>query len=112
MNPSGIVRFTALYIAAVFSILLTGGMLIAHEISEQFRQVLVSLTGHHWITVSILSALIFIALLFTFAFATRSRRIASVLKADRPFLWSVLLVISTALMTGVILTMYILHYNA
>ena len=42
MNPLAIVRFTALYIAAVFSILLTGCILIAHDISAPFRQVLVS----------------------------------------------------------------------
>ena len=64
MNPLAIVRFTALYIAAVFSILLTGCILIAHDISAPFRQVLVSLTGHHWITVSILSVLIYLAFLY------------------------------------------------
>ena len=112
MIPTGIVRFTALFMAAVFSVLLTGSILIAHEISDPLRQVFVSLTGHHWITVSILSGLIFIAFLLFFAYAIRSERIARVMKADRPFMWSVLLVISTLLMTGLVLAVYVLRYNA
>jgi hypothetical protein len=112
MNPPAIVRFTALYIAAVFSILFTGLILIAHDISAPFRQVLVSLTGHHWITVSILSVLVYLVSIVFFAYAVRSERVARLMKADKPFLWSVLLVISIALMTGSILAVYILHYTA
>jgi hypothetical protein len=112
MKPPAIVRFTALYIAAVFSILLTGCILIAHNISAPFRQVLVSLTGHHWITVSILSVLIYLVFLIFFAYAVRSDRVARLMKADKPFLWSVFLVISITLMTGSILVVYLLHYNA
>ena len=112
MNPPGIVRFTALYMAAVFSILVTGCVLIAHEISDKFRQIVASPTGNHWISVSILSGLIFLVFLIFFAYAMRSKRIARAMKAEKPFLWSVLLVISTCLMTGLILMVYVLRYNA
>lgn len=112
MNPPGIVRFTALYMAAVCTVLLTGCILIAHDISEEFRQVLVSLTGHHWTTVSILSALIFITFLLFFSYAVRSERVARVMKAEQSFLWSVILAISTILMTGSVLVIYVLQYNA
>jgi hypothetical protein len=98
--------------AAVFSILLTGCILIAHDISDPFRQVLVGLTGHHWITVSILSALIYLVFLVFFAYVVRSERFARLMKADNPFLWSVLLVSSIVLMTGIILVVYILKYAA
>jgi hypothetical protein len=112
MNTPGIIRLTALYMAAVFSILLTGCILIAHDISDQFRQVLVSLTGHHWITMSILSILIYLVFLIFFAYAVRSERVARLMKADKPFLWSVLLALSIVLMTGSILFVYVLQYTA
>jgi hypothetical protein len=98
--------------AAVFSILVTGCILIAHEISDQFRQIVASPTGNHWISVSILSGLIFLVFLIFFAYATRSERIARPMKAEKPFLWSVILVISTILMAGLILMVYILRYSA
>lgn len=37
-------------IAAVITIFLTGCIIIAHDISKDFRQSLTALTGHHWIT--------------------------------------------------------------
>jgi len=39
-----------------------------------------------------------------------SERIAEWMKAGEPFLWSVLLVIVTFLMTGLNLVVYIVHY--
>ncbi|MDD1714733.1 MAG: hypothetical protein LUQ61_05665 [Methanoregulaceae archaeon] len=110
MRPSGVVRFTSYCIAATVTIFLIGLLTIVHEYSGQFRQILVSLTGHHWTTMSILTGLIFIGLIFIFSVASRSERIAEWMKADKPFLWSVLLVIVTFLMTGLNLVVYILHY--
>ena len=110
MNLSGIVRLTALYLAGVFSVLVIGSVMIAHEISNPFRQILVSLTGHHWVTVSILSIPIFLFLLIFFSFVVRSENAVRTLKADAPVFWAGILVIVTILMIGIDIIVYILHY--
>jgi hypothetical protein len=41
--------------AAAITIFLTGWVIIVHDASPDFKQFLVLLTGHHWISVSLIS---------------------------------------------------------
>jgi hypothetical protein len=46
--------------SAVITIFFTGCIIIAHDVSTNFKQSLASLTGHHWISVSVITIVLFV----------------------------------------------------
>ena len=51
---------SATFIAsATIAIFLTGCIIIAHDLSPDFKQLLVTLTGHHWTSVSLIVIVLF-----------------------------------------------------
>lgn len=87
---------SAIFIAsATITIFLTGCIIIAHDISPDFKQLLASLTGNHWTSVSMIIIVLFA--LFSGLFSS--------LKSMRKFLrvydvrlWSTALLLVTLLM--------------
>lgn len=52
---------SATFIAsATIAVFLTGCIIITHDISPGFKQLLVLLTGHHWTSVSLIIILLFV----------------------------------------------------
>jgi hypothetical protein len=49
----------AFLLSATATILITGSIITAHVLSPEFKQFLINLTGHHWISVSIIAAILF-----------------------------------------------------
>lgn len=45
--------------SATITVFLSGCIIIAHDLSPDFRQFLVGLTGHHWISVSLITIMLF-----------------------------------------------------
>lgn len=45
--------------SATIAVFLTGCIIIAHDLLPGFRQLLVSLTGHHWTSVSVIIIVLF-----------------------------------------------------
>ncbi len=79
-------------LSAAVSILITGSIIAAHEVSKEFKQYLTDLTGHHWISVSIIAIDVF---LLTSTLLLGSGKLSTFLKADNLKMWSRGLVATT-----------------
>jgi len=84
----------AFLLSATATILITGSIITAHVLSPEFKQFLINLTGHHWISVSIIAAILFplISVLIL-----SSENLGALLKADALRIWSKGLVVATIL---------------
>ena len=103
-------RIAAFFLSAIITIALIGSMIIIHEESSEFKDFLVSLTGHHWLTKSVIAAILFPILSFVFYFAFGSERIRERLKTGDVWLWSITTVaVTVVFMLGTFIT-YLLHY--
>ena len=95
--------------SAAITIFLTGSILIAHVLSGDLKGLLVALTGHHWLTVSLLAVILFV--LSTLLLAG-SEGLRKALRAGNITLWSRALVAVTLIMMLGSLAVYIAHYLA
>ena len=87
---------SATFIAsAAITIFLTGCIIIAHDVSNDFRQSLVALTGHHWMSVSVIVMVLF-ALSSGLLLGSKSAR--KILRAYDVGLWSTALIAVTLIM--------------
>jgi len=81
--------------SATIAVFLTGCIIIAHDLSPGFRQMLVTLTGHHWTSVSVIIIVLF-ALFSGFLSSSESARKS--LRVYDVRLWSTALLTMTLLM--------------
>lgn len=81
--------------SAAITIFLTGCIIIAHDISKDFRQSLAALTGHHWITVSVVAIVLFV---FTSGLLMGSKSLRKSLRVYNVRLWSTVLMAVTLIM--------------
>jgi hypothetical protein len=81
--------------SAAITIFLTGSIIIAHDLSKDFRQLLASLTGHHWISVSMITIILFVLCLGLLLGLETARKF---LKVDDARLWSTALIVVTLIM--------------
>ncbi|MCU0637512.1 MAG: hypothetical protein MUE87_02665 [Methanothrix sp.] len=79
-------------LSAAATILLTGGIIAAHDISKEFKQFLIDMTGHHWVSVSIIAIVVFLLISMIML---GSGKLGTLLKADDLGIWSRGLVIAT-----------------
>lgn len=100
----------AFMISAVVTVFLTGLIIIAHEISGELRQSLAGLTGHHWTSVSLLAAAIFLLSSVLFYTLAGRERPSQALKMDSLWAWSMILIALTLLMSLASLAVYVIHY--
>jgi hypothetical protein len=103
-------RIAAFYLAAIITIVVTGSMIIIHEESTEFKDFLINLTGHHWITKSIFAIVIFLILSIVFYFIFRSEKLRKALRTDNVWLWSVLTVVVSVIFILGSLLVYIFHF--
>jgi len=82
--------------SATIAIFLTGCIIIAHDLSPDFKQLLVTLTGHHWTSVSIIMVVLFA--LFS-GLLLGSHSIRKSLRVYDVKLWSTALIAVTLIMT-------------
>jgi len=102
---------SAIFIAsAAISVFLTGAIIIAHDISRELRQFLTGLTGHHWISVSAIAAIVFLLISTMSYLITGSEKTRHTLKADSLWNWSWVLAAITLVMALGVLAVYVLHY--
>jgi hypothetical protein len=99
----------ATFILSSATIFVTGCIIIAHEMSIEFRNLLSYLTGHHWTSVSAVAVILFF--LFSILFLG-SERLAKTLKADNLSLWSSVLTVITLVMILSGFILYASHYFA
>lgn len=87
---------SAIFIAsATLAVFLTGCIIIAHDLSPDFKQYLVTLTGHHWTSVSLIIIVLFVlfsGLLLSLKSARKFLRVHDVR------LWSTALMVVTLIM--------------
>ena len=72
-------------------------MVVVHEFDSGFKQFLISLTGHHWVTKSVFAAMLFPIFSVIFYFALRSTKVKKTLRADNLWGWAKVLVAVTVL---------------
>lgn len=111
MNSSLKIRLTGMYQATTFTIFIIGSVIIASEVSASIHQILASLTGNQWLTVSILTVIIYVLLLVFFSLLARYKRIPAAIRPDNPLLWSAFLIIITLLMIVSSLVILIMKYH-
>jgi hypothetical protein len=81
--------------SAAITIFLTGSIIIAHDLSKYFRQSLASLTGHHWISVSMITVILFV---LCSGFLLGLETAKKFLRVDNARLWSTALIAVTLIM--------------
>jgi hypothetical protein len=96
-------------LSAAATILITGGIIVAHDLSTEFKQFLIDMTGHHWVSVSIIAAVIFPLISI---FLIISGRLSTLLKADDLRIWSRGLVAATLIAILGTFMVYIYTYLA
>ena len=95
--------------AAAITIFLTGWVIIVHDASPDFKQFLVLLTGHHWISVSLISIVLFLLSLGVMLGSNSARKSLRVSDAK---LWSAALIAVTLIMMLGILAGLIVNFLA
>ena len=93
--------------SAAITVFLTGCIIIAHDLSMDLKELLASLTGHHWVSVSALAVILFV---ITSILLFNSEKIGKTLKAVDITLWSRILVVTTIVMMLGSIMVYIFHY--
>lgn len=96
-------------VSAVITIFLTGCIIITHDISKDFRQSLTALTGHHWISVSVITVILFV---LSSGLLLSSTKIRKILRSYDIELWSTSLIYVTVIMILVIFLGLIAHFLA
>lgn len=103
-------RIAAFYLAAIITVVVIGSMIIYHEESSDFKEFLISLTGHHWVTKSVFAILMFPILSGLFYYLFSSEKIKKKLKTDDVWLWTLFTVVITIIFIFGTLMIYIFHY--
>ncbi len=74
--------------ATIFTIVFVTAITLYAEVSESFKNILKSITGHHWITKSLFSVIMFFGIYF---FSKLSDEKVDILKEVRKIIWTTLL---------------------
>lgn len=82
-------------VSVVITTFLTGCIIIAHDVSKDFRQSLTALMGHRWISVSMIAVILFV---LSFGLLLGSKIIRKIFRAYDIRLWSPTLVDVTLIM--------------
>ena len=81
--------------SATIAIFITGCIIIMHDLSPNFKQILATLTGHHWTSVSVVIIALFV--LFSWLLSS-SEKVKRSLRVYDVKLWSHALLAVTLLM--------------
>ncbi len=96
-------------VSAAITIFLTGCLIIFHDLSPGFREFLATLTGHHWLSVSLITVVLF---LLSSGLLLGSKNARKVLRAHDAGLWSAVLIAVTLIMILGILAELTAHFLA
>lgn len=83
------------FASATITVFLTGCIVIAHDLSPNVKEFLISLTGHHWTSVSLITILLFA---FFLSILVSSKSAKRFLRTDDIRLWSTALMAVTLVM--------------
>ncbi len=83
-------------LSAAATTIITGCIIAAHDLSSELKQFLTDLTGHHWVSVSIIAAIVFLLISIIII---GSEKLSVLLRADNLCIWSRCLVAATLLAT-------------
>ena len=97
-------------VSAAITIAVIGSMIVIHEIESGFKAFLNSVTGHHWVTKSVYTAVLFPVLAALFYFISGSERVKKYLRFNDYRLWTIVLIVVTAVSILASLWVY-LHHN-
>lgn len=103
---------TAFLISAILVIIIVGSMIILDEIDTEFKVFLNSITGHHWVTKGVFTAVLFPLFSVVFLLAFRSEGPRKLLRADDVWVWTLLLIAVTSFFFFGSFFNYLIHYAA
>lgn len=95
--------------SATITVFLSGCIIIVHDLSPDLRQFLVELTGHHWISVSLITIILFV--LFT-GILISSKSARESLGVNNIRLWATALTAVTLIMLIGIFAELVIRYLA
>jgi len=102
----------AYLMAATLTVAVIGAMIIVHEESGPVKDLLDLLTGHHWLTKSVLSVLLFGGASWLLVLVLRHPGARRVTRAENVWGWTVATVVVTIAFTAGSAAIYLLHYLA
>ena len=102
----------AVLISAIITVIIVGSMIIIDEVDSSFKAFLNSITGHHWVTKSVFTAVLFPMFSAIFYVLFKSDRARKGLQADNIWGWTIRLIIITVFFYLSNLVNYIIHYFA
>ena len=102
-------RAAAFIWAALVDIIVVGTLIIVHEQDSALKAFLTRLTGHHWVTKSLLTVVLFPGLSVLF-YRTLGPSRKPVLGSDRLSLWGLILSAVTALFVAGTLVFFVVVY--
>ncbi|OGO06268.1 MAG: hypothetical protein A2Y73_02955 [Chloroflexi bacterium RBG_13_56_8] len=103
-------RTTAVLMSAAITIAVVGSMIIIHERDTGFKAFLNMITGHHWVTKSVFTVILFPLFSIIFYFIIRSEKAQKALKANDLWFWSLVLMAITLFFTFGSFLVYLIEY--
>ncbi len=110
METKNVIKASAFLISAVLTIIIIGSMIILEEVDSGFKLFLNILTGHHWVTKGLFTAILFPFFSAIFFFVLRSDKASKTLRAEKIWSWALLLVAVTSLFFILSLVNYVINY--
>lgn len=81
-------RIRSMSLALILTVVFISAVTIAGELSEGVKNILKALTGHHWITKSLLSLILFFG---TYIFVKKSDDKIDILRESKRIFWVIIL---------------------
>ena len=103
-------KAVAFLLSALLTIIIIGSMIVVDEVNLAFKSFLNSLTGHHWVTKGVFTAVLFTLFSVIFYVILGSEKARKILRADNIWAWSLLLVAVTSVFFLASLINYIINY--
>ena len=105
-------RIAAFFLAAIITTVVIGSMIIYHEESSAFKEFLNNLTGHHWVSKSIIAIVLFPILSIVFYLIFSSEKLRRILKTNDVLLWSKYTIVVTVLFVLGSFLVFVMHFIA
>ncbi len=105
-------KTVAVLISAILTIIIVGSMIILDEVDTAFKAFLNSITGHHWVTKGVFTAVLFPLFSVIFYLSFQFESVRKALQAENVWGWSIRLVIVTVFFFLSNLINYIIHFYA
>lgn len=103
-------RLAAFFMSAISTIVVIGTLTIANERYMSFNRFLTEVTGHHWVTKSILAMVLFPLLSLVFFKMLDPESVRKRVRSDDVLFWTVLTAIVASVFIAAVLAVLLAEY--